>query len=1041
MDQELRNRIVELALEQLDSTNPLAVDDGLPPAGLRDQAEDLLSLLEFAGLFTPDAVADRFRVEGLDAQLEPVRELTAAFESARTDVIGDGIANSTLRGERYDTFLSTDTTLDALFPAVDAVILGGFTLFSPLERRLVDAITDTWPTAALLPQTTPPQQQLSDGSPTLSGVDRGAERALQAYDDLGFTSEYCTEFESSEQETRHRIAQRLYRHPGAFDTATITDTAGIDWVEPRTVPQELRYIARDIHSRLIAGADPDDLAVVLTSPGSYQQQLHETFESYGIPMALTTTRPLGATAVGEIVRTICELTRSPRRLASVTSLFANPLVAPETLAVDHTELDRIASRLSSAQLAPALDHLPAGTTAALTDLQTRLDALQTTDLASLPDQIAALLDDLGIENAVEAIDDNRRQDVEQRALDTIDRILETLAATHSSADLAQGGAVKRFERALATVSVEAPPYRSDGHVFVGGLGDTMERSFAHTYVVGLTHSAFPSESHRLAFTEPINEADEDFQQADIQHRVRLQFATILASAGSVTLSRPERQLNGDPFVEADVLTELRRVAALKPTSVTDRDQPACSREDGQRTLARQLSHDSQPPSDVVGQAATTEVFTPSQLARLQAGTECAHARKRTAPTEYDGVLNPEQVSALHPASEREPYSPSRLETYAECGFKYYLEHLLEIEEPEPITHEPDAKTRGGYLHDVLERYYRSGQSDHGTPVAVPEDETDFDECCDRLLAIAVEQIDDWFTDDPTAFQDEWLTQLLAGLGDPGENPYYGSAEHGSPEEGLFVRFLEHEQDDIGKACVRPAWFESKIGTSHGDSPSLRDDPVQVSTPSGTVPVGGKIDRIDRDLSSDQDRIVVRDYKTGSTPGERETLAGISFQLPLYALLAESVFDTVEAVGGAYYQVKPPRHAKHRRGQIGSQELASYARSGGGTPLTYWRKPEFETHAEFRQFLADTIPQRLEEITTGIEQGWYHPTILDASDAGCSYCAYSEVCDVRHHDRRETLAEVQAADGMDTGAHAYVPLAATGDDLELGLAVETDGGGE
>ena len=1044
IDQDLRNRLVELALERLESPNPLAVDDDLPSAGLRDQAENLLSLLEFAGLITSNAIEERFREDGLISHVEPIRELKIAFEGARDEVVGDDIANSTLRGERYVNFLSEDCALDDLFPEVDVVVLGGYTLFSPLEQHLVERITQTWPTIALLPQIVPSRQDSADNSQMLTGVDRGAERAHNVYTDLGFKSEYHTGFDHHSQEIRHRIAERLYRHPDEFLSGSITETGGIEWVEPRTVPQELRYIAREIHERLTTGTDPNELAVVLTDSTNYQQQLLETFQRYGIPTALTTNRPLRSTAIGEIILTLCELTIEPRQLKSITSLYANPLVSPETerLDIDHVELSRIAARLSSTQLDAALDYLPSSTIDSLEVLQTRLDVIRTSDLLSFPNQIATLLEDLGVTTAIDDIDDNRRQHVEQQTLERINRILETLADTYSASDLAQGNAAQRFERALTAVTIEAPPYRSDDHVFVGGLGDTVKRTFTHTYLVGLTDSAFPNDSERLAFTEPINEADEDFQQADTQLRARYQFAILLASEGTITLTRPERELNGDPFVEADVLTQLRHVSTVEPTSITDRDQPPCSREDSQRTLARQLSiDDDRTPGDILGPVASTGIFTADRLARLHAGTECAHARQQAAPTAYDGVLDPSLVDHLHPVTGREPYSPSRIETYAECGFKYYLENLLDIEEPEPITHEPDAKTRGDYIHTVLEQFYRSFQSNQGDPISLTALDEERDICANRLLTIALSEIEKWFSDNPTPFQVEWLTKLLAGLGAKDENPYYGSDQYGSLEEGLFVRFLKHEYEDVGKSCVRPAWFESVIGTNSMESDPFYEGQVQISTSSGTVPIGGKIDRIDIDESTNPERIVVRDYKTGNTPNESDTLSGIVFQLPLYALLAEATFENVETVGGAYYQVKPPRKVNHRKGQIGSQELASYAMSGGGTPLTYWQKPVFETNASFRHFLTDIIPQRLDTITTGIEQGWYHPTILEASDAGCSYCPYNDVCDVRHHDRHETVADIQAADGSEPGVYAYVPPAATGDTLDLDLPLEADGGDE
>jgi ATP-dependent helicase/nuclease subunit B len=197
-----------------------------------------------------------------------------------------------------------------------------------------------------------------------------------------------------------------------------------------------------------------------------------------------------------------------------------------------------------------------------------------------------------------------------------------------------------------------------------------------------------------------------------------------------------------------------------------------------------------------------------------------------------------------------------------------------------------------------------------------------------------------------------------------------------------------------------------------------------------VPVAGKIDRIDVVPGTDPTRLVVRDYKTGNTPSEGDTLGGLAFQLPLYALLAEGALDGVETVGGAYYQVKPPTGVNHRRGQIGSEEHATWqGRDEVETPLLRQSYLAFEDHDAFRSFLEWETAERLGELADGIAAGRYHPTVLDPDDAGCRYCGYSDTCDVRSHRRRAAI------DWIDDNADAYVPLAARPGDPADHLEVE------
>ncbi|WP_255198515.1 PD-(D/E)XK nuclease family protein [Halorarius litoreus] len=1012
IDQPLRDRLVELAVERLtDPANPLYTT-GFPAQGLCEQVEDLLSLLEFADLHSPTAIRDRLEAEGLDTQAETAQAIARAFEAARETLLDDHAAE-TFRAERYHHVATTATDLTELRPHIDAVVLGGFSLFSPLERQLVERIAETWPTVALLPQ-------LTDSDDAV-GVDRGAERALEAYQQLGFDREYVSPADSNHGRT---TARQLYRPASATPTAAAS--TDLDLIQPETRPQELRHVARDIRARIADGTPAETLGIVLSAPGAYHERLVETLEQYGIPATLAIERSFGDTALGEVLSELASLSRDDPPLDAVTALVSNQLV--HATDSDVQSLTRVASRLTSRRLETAYEHLPDESTAALQSLVADAQALRETALADLPAAFETLLDDLGVADAIDDLPRTPRGRTEKQAAKRLDRTLETLAMTDGYADLDRGDAVDRLERALRGVTLDADGGREDGHVLVCGLDEAAPHEFDHAYVLGLTEGQFPSNPERLAFTRPINEAHADFQQADIQQRARYHFGTLLASDASLTLSVPERDLEGDPFVEADVITELRRVTDHEPDPVTPTDTPPGAREDVQRSLARTFAHDGTDDyTPAIDRAADVGTFDAPRRERLHAGTACAAARASPDLTPYDGQLSAETVATLHGRDTREPYSPSRLETYATCGFKYYMQRVLDIEDPDEIGLEPDARVRGGFVHDVLEHYYAELQPTPGVPVSPVANRTDREA---HLLDVALASLTERFDDDPTAFQREWLVQILAGLGDPEDNPYYGDDSFGDPERGLLVRYLDHEFGEVAKSTALPAWFEARVGAPRGDEVVLQTEPVQIDTPHGTVPIHGKIDRIDVVPDSSPTQLVVRDYKTGTTPSEADTLSGLAFQLPLYALLAEGVLENVETVGGSYYQVKPPRHVSHRKGLIGSQEHASYYDSDDvDTPLLRARYPAFETHEAFRRFIETETPVRLGQLAAGLDAGRFHPTVLDPGDAGCRYCGYSDVCDVRSHRRRDVIEHI------DDGVDAYVPLAARDAAIEDALEVE------
>jgi len=1033
IDQPLLSRLVELGVEGIESSsNPLHTSDRFPRSGLVQEAKALFTELEFAGLLSANAMRDRLNDEGLTAHASDVGELADAIEAAREEVLA-GTLRETYRSERMYHVTTADTPPDDVFPSVDAVVLGGFTQFTVLESRLIDNIAEYWPTVALLPM------QVDSDSPT--GIDRGAERVIEVYQNLGFTRKFHDHADSVSTESRNRILQSLYRHPDQSPDCIDIDVSelSVTVVEPGTVPEEIRHIARDIRTRLASGRQPENIGVVLTNPAQYADHVREVFEAYELPFSLHTDLPLLETAIGELVQTICQLAQEPRTLDSLLDILTNPLVEITNVngTLNHQHLARVAARVETARLDSTLEHVDDDVSATIDSLIQEIAGLADASLDTLPEKLDTLLGRLGVNDALSGKRElsRRLKTREKSARDNLNRILETLALTAPLADPAIGDSLERLERALHDGSIQQTGRASDENVVVVcGLAEAVSRDFSQTYILGVTSTHFPSNTNRMAFTQPIYEAHPDFEQTDVTAEARYLFGGILGSDTSIQLSVPQQSVSGEPYVEADVLTELRRLIDFSEiTAETTATEPG-HQEDVQRAVGDILSKTSEARvHDLLTEAVEAGSIGTTQQARVQAGIACAAARAGPELTPYDGQLTEETVSQIHDTLDREPYSPSRLETYAACGFKYYMRRVLGIEAPDRLTREPDASDRGSYIHDVLEHYYLSLQTGDSEPV---HPGGDFETRQQQLLDIALERLDEAFDSSAqTAFQKEWLTSVLAGLGTPDTNPYYGphKTQDGRPvARGLFYRFLDHEADEPAKTTARPTWFEGRIGNPYDAGTPLSDDPAEIETPHGSVPIHGLIDRVETVPGTDPTQVVVRDYKTGSSiPSESEALSGLKFQLQLYALMAEDALDDVEVVGGAYYQVSPPSSVNSRSGLLTSQEMAVYHGSDDvDTPLLRHSYPYFETHEAFRRFIEETTPQRLGELASGITEGQFHPTVLDPSDAGCRYCDYAHVCDVRSHQRKEVIEAID-----DTDTSAYVPLKARGHDLEDVVEVE------
>jgi ATP-dependent helicase/nuclease subunit B len=323
-----------------------------------------------------------------------------------------------------------------------------------------------------------------------------------------------------------------------------------------------------------------------------------------------------------------------------------------------------------------------------------------------------------------------------------------------------------------------------------------------------------------------------------------------------------------------------------------------------------------------------------------------------------------------------------------------MNRILGIEAPDEFHLEPQKVDLGSLVHDTFEKFYRSLQDDQGDLVHINEYDRAFLE--EKLLEQTRDSLADAEIDFDDVFYEQWLEQLLAGLATPDMNEYFGDEQpHQGTDQGLFIRFLDAEYDDSDDV---PAWFEVPM-----DFTDSEEGEIMVMTPDGReIPVSGFIDRVG--LYEQNDGTIeglVHDYKT-SRPKTIQTIDGIEFQLPLYTLaaraeLADQHDENIDLIDREFYIVEPPSEVRRMR------DLRSYIAQNDGDV------------ADYERFLTETVPSRVGEIADGINEGAFQTTTLSPKEAGCHYCDYRDICDVRHHQRQEIIQEMDRS-----GASGYIP---------------------
>ncbi len=222
------------------------------------------------------------------------------------------------------------------------------------------------------------------------------------------------------------------------------------------------------------------------------------------------------------------------------------------------------------------------------------------------------------------------------------------------------------------------------------------------------------------------------------------------------------------------------------------------------------------------------------------------------------------------------WSASQLNDYGLCGFRYFAARVLNLavlEEPEDAM---DSRQLGTLYHAILEQTYRE-LGGVVTPDRVDEALAVLDRVAGEQMAVAPEQL--------------------------GFRP----SVQWDQEQAVLRRRLEKLiRDDFSPKSTIDKQFpgerqlyqqEMRFGRQSGR-------PVAIDLGGETIFVRGSIDRMDRQ----GDRVIVVDYKTGSTPIKSTEISdGRNFQMMIYLLAAQALLENEpnpprEVAGGLFWRI-------------------------------------------------------------------------------------------------------------------------------------------
>jgi ATP-dependent helicase/nuclease subunit B len=771
----------------------------------------------------------------------------------------------------------------------------GFYDLTQVQLDLFRAISHAYPTIVYFP--------LKAGDPAFEFAERFFTRYVCGLTSLPFESA-----RRGRKQTQQRLGEQLAM---PYESSTLTPSTRL--ISVAGALDEITLVAKDILGFVEErGMAFEDIGVTARLLAPYETILPRVFREHGIPFTSTLGFSLAAFPYVKAVRQLLDIRSSGLRSQTVMALLDSPFLRLSRLCP--LRPGSVTPRLDLWRLAVDRLGITGGASAPVEDWQRlerfvsqglplREDLTREADaeapgprvpgeqiellthaistlsevLNEMPDSATWADYTTRLRTICEALLDST---IDGDALRTVEGWSETFEeALQELTALSQLGEtvslddfVEAFQRLAdqVRVPVGAAPGSQAGVQVMDAMA-ARGIPFRALYILGLNEKVFPRHIHEDAF---LRDGARRFLEADLGFKIQeklagyqeeqLLFTLLCRSAREhLTLMCQRADEGGRLLVPSAYLEPLKQAAAATPLMVprrfTAKLAGLCHYERGRLTpveLTTALLLDRRLPGQWLEQCRPHDYGLSRSISALR------EQERLDGPLgAFDGMLGelPHRWERLRTAG----VSPSSLQEYATCPFRYFARHMLRLDPlSSPQAEGPVGPLELGMLaHDILRRCYtmlRDGgyflQKDHAESSAL-----------EVLRRAAGETFSRFVSSNPIGRPFLW--QLC--------------------QESLTA-FLERiVRDDLAEMSAQgwePVLFEIAVqGTLPEHTPGQGD----------TLPVHGRLDRVDWSASRNAYRIIDYKYKGG---GAADTLdknlalaavRGHRLQPPLYVAMAQS----------------------------------------------------------------------------------------------------------------------------------------------------------
>jgi len=907
------------------------------------------------------------------------------------------------------------------------IVVDGFSDFTSAQYDILELLSkraaETILTLTLAPEYIAEGTRKFDGRSLLfAKTKKTLLRLSQKFPDLQIELESKTHI--SEPALDH-LERNLFRDPHELDSLE-PKTNGIEILAANGTHGEIEEIARRIKSLLLRGQiRPNEVIVAFRSWGDVAGRISEVFADHGIPFSMEPWQSLNFAPLFCAIVSLLRLHDEDWPFGQLLSVVGNRLFRAFDMRDEGTdELSqdaRIAiERCLRSALLPSgrralLDQIRRGASSPVANrdslekktprdekkekftLQAKLAFEKLANLASLLEQLPpkARLSEwiLHLERLLVGLDALPKPGESSAA--QRDKILSSwnlLRKGLRSIEMGNGRSasdpseltLNDLMNLLETVGSELQmPAEHDavGRVRILNAEAARYVSAKHVFLAGLRESSFSPAEAVDSFFNARNFDQDTTLQSRAGDEMLLFYELATRATEKLTLSYPALDAKGQTLSPSPLLKELEQCfgeTRLPLTSMPLGEDPLGENESRtpwsgsgyrRQAVALALEGDRTWLAGIIARPESAQLGN-----AILSGISCVALRgKRDLFGPFDGILQSDRAKAVLAKrfDSSHLWSPSQLEGYATCPFRFFAEQLLSLEPPSELTLRSDVRRRGSLLHQVLATLHQ-----HLSSVKeVSEDQSQLIERFHTVLNEAVASA-------PLEGLQRWLREIE-------RREIEAWAEKYAEQETNYRSQWSHLDQPL-----RPALFEVRFGPEVRSSDSVSEDHAPDENPSTTLPfeldlgseqilLTGQIDRVDVGRVGQTTIFNIIDYKSGAEVKlkDEKIRSGRQLQLPLYALAAERLLladqDAV-ALSTGYWSIQ-------------GQGFAS-GRSGSALEIRELQDQKIQTSQQWDQ-LQPLILQRIAQLVSSIRSGQF--PVFNEDENCIRSCSFSTICRVAH----------------------------------------------